>query len=158
MLFDSLRLNPYPTRQESDSWLFTTARGSRYELYFVEGEGYFDGHSFAPFVRMFGFRPLSPPNSIPADARIRDTVLTRIGQFFAIREHILVYVCDQSDQRQLARKRLFDRWAIGASTENLLKMDFQFDGSLFLSIVTRPDNPFLGDLMAALPQTGQAYK
>lgn len=45
-----------------------------------------------------------------ADAKVHDTVLAILDDFFKSGDVALVYICDTSDGRQNSRDRLFDRW------------------------------------------------
>jgi hypothetical protein len=44
------------------------------------------------------------------DTKIRNTIEDLLFQFFESPDKVLYYVCDSSDNRQLARQRLFKRW------------------------------------------------
>ncbi|GAB4030286.1 DUF6169 family protein [Spirosoma gilvum] len=47
---------------------------------------------------------------IPADRSILPTIVAIISNFFTVHERVILYICDDSDSRELARKRKFDGW------------------------------------------------
>ena len=58
MTFDLSLLNPYPSYNKTNEIVFQTEQGNSFEIYFSEGDAYFEGYEFAPFVKVFGFRQL----------------------------------------------------------------------------------------------------
>lgn len=46
----------------------------------------------------------------PGDAKVKDTIIAIIQEFFAVNPYILLYQCETGDNRQSARGRLFLRW------------------------------------------------
>jgi CO dehydrogenase/acetyl-CoA synthase gamma subunit (corrinoid Fe-S protein) len=63
------------------------------------------------------------PDSTPIDQRIGDTIAHIMKLFFTNLDNVVVYVCDSVDERQLARKRKFDRWFYLYNDGSLLKED-----------------------------------
>ena len=44
------------------------------------------------------------------DVRVHDTIISILADFFDAENVILGYTCDVTDGREMARKKLFDRW------------------------------------------------
>lgn len=62
------------------------------------------------------------------DLDISSTILEIIIKFLAKDESIVVhYLCDNTDDRQLFRKRLFSRWFSICDMQNWTKYDYDFD-------------------------------
>ncbi len=57
-----------------------------------------------------------------------------LQDFFKNENYILGYTCDVSDGREMARKRLFNRWFEEANDGTLKKFDFQTD-NIFVSLI-----------------------
>ena len=75
-------LNPYPSYRKNNDIVFCTEEGTEYEIYFAEGEGYFEQEPFAEFVKIFGFRVLTNPFSRIYNPRIAETVVYYLLEFF----------------------------------------------------------------------------
>ena len=158
MAFDLSSLNPYSISYSDNSILFQTDSNVTYEIYFAEGDGYFEGYDFALFVKIFGFRQITPSQDRIHSKRIAETIVFHLLEFFDDERHIVLYVCNQSDNRQASRKRLFDNWYNYYAPDTFVKLDFDFDSTLFLSIITQKRNPYLAALQESLPKIGYQYK
>jgi len=91
-------------------------------------------------TKILGFKLITGPiKDIPSDLRIVSTILYNINQRFQDKETVIIYTCDQVDGREKVRKRLFDKWFVEHNTE-LLKVDLEFDNTLFITILYHPDN------------------
>ncbi|WP_028664362.1 DUF6169 family protein [Runella zeae] len=151
-------LNPYPSYRKNNDIVFCTEEGTEYEIYFAEGEGYFEQEPFAEFVKIFGFRVLTNPFSRIYNPRIAETVVYHLLEFFEDNRAIVLYTCDQSDGREAKRKKLFEKWYKIYATSEFVRWDFSFEGTLFLSILLKSDNPYLDAIKEALPKAGEPYK
>ena len=85
------------------------------------------------------------PAHIPADRSIFPTIVAIISDFFAVHERVILYICDDSDSRELARKRKFDNWFNRLSSHPFEKYDLPTVANgperYFASIFFRYDNP-----------------
>ena len=158
MTFDLSLLNPYPSYNKTNEIVFQTEQGNSFEIYFSEGDAYFEGYEFAPFVKVFGFRQLQTLTTKVQTQRVAETIVYHLADFLQDERNISVYICNQSDNRQLYRKRLFDRWYKYYASEDFIKFDFDFDSPLFLSIITQKKNPYLQEFQESLPKVGGMYK
>ena len=81
----------------------------------------------------------------PSDPRIAATVADVFKVFLARNERVIVYICDSSDRRQVARARKFDGWFEYYRGLDYIKIDrnlFDPTGEIYLtSLVMRHDNP-----------------
>ncbi len=50
------------------------------------------------------------PARIPADRSIFPTIAAIITTFFGLHNRVILYICDDADAREMARKRKFDAW------------------------------------------------
>lgn len=100
---------PYPLTPDEVGDKFTTDLGARYVLYFSEAAGYFEGYEFASHALMLGLMRLAVGPQNQHDPRVAATLLQFVERAFTDRRRILVYVCDQTDNLQRQRYRLFNR-------------------------------------------------
>jgi hypothetical protein len=119
-------LNPYPL-QENDpySYEFVTDQGLHYILYFLDYSYIFTQYIDHPLdVYMFNIDVTDGnPDEHIHDERIGLTVLTVFRKFFANKQQVAIYICDNTDTRQRARKRKFDLWFWKYNDGSLLKED-----------------------------------
>jgi hypothetical protein len=57
------------------------------------------------------------------DFRILNTILYILNEFFSFNQNATLFLYDTLDERQSARKRLFDNWYKKYNTVNLIKME-----------------------------------
>lgn len=70
----------------------------------------------------FSFFPEAAGTNGPDDARVAATILQLARRFFETGpERVLLYICESTDRREMARYRLFGRWL----RENDLSGQFQ---------------------------------
>lgn len=85
------------------------------------------------------------PNRIPNDLAVALTVFHIISDFFIIHERVVLYICDDSDSRELARKRKFDNWFSRFGNHLFVKHDLPTVAAgperYFASLLFRQDNP-----------------
>lgn len=96
------------------------------------------------------------PTHIPADRSVFPTIEAIISHFFSNHQRVILYICDDSDSREVARKRKFDIWYTRLASRIYEKYDLPtvFEGSerYFASVFFRRDNP---DRIAILTAFGQ---
>lgn len=156
---NSENLPTYLCLETESGFTFVTDNLITYEIYFIEGESYLPGLPFSSYTFVFGFHPLSPlPDKQASDPKVSATIAAKVLDFFDDPRAVLLYTCDQSDARERYRKRLFDIWYRQYGKEVLVKMDQEFDNTLFLSAIARKDNPFLSELQESFADIGQNLK
>ena len=101
------------TESVQNAFYFTTEFGLAYEVLF-EQSGYIfpddpdlDSHVFELVIKLI---INTTGKRTPSDPRIAATVAEIFKAFLARNERIIVYICDSSDLRQVARARKFDGW------------------------------------------------
>lgn len=93
----------------------------------------------------------------PSDAKVRDTIIAIIDEFFVENNKTLLYICETGDKKQALRNRLFERWF---STYER-KAQYTFVASLkddegienYAAIIVRNDNPDLSAIIAEFTET-----
>lgn len=58
----------------------------------------------------------------PRDAKVRDTVLAIVDEFFRVNNTTLLYICETGDGKQSMRNRLFQYWFASYSHKALFTM------------------------------------
>ena len=124
-------LHPYDFRKADDAtYYFETDNGLRYRAYFI---------SFpATFYTLYSFSFEKEEGVGIYDVRVKDTIITVLRDFFDAENYILGYTCDVTDGREMARKRLFDRWFEQENDGALRKIDFQTD-NIYVSLIVNKD-------------------
>ena len=97
-----------------NSYFFATDSKIVYEVKFRDTAYIFNGYldfniqAFEMIIQVES-NPTSKNPSL--DPKISLTIATIFKDFFQkLPEQVIIYICDSSDSRQLARKRKFDRW------------------------------------------------
>ena len=102
------------------------------------------------------------PAHIPADRAILSTIVAIITHFFTVHERVILYICDDSDSRELARKRKFDNWFSRFSKHLFEKHDLPTVAvgpeRYFASIFFRSDNPYRSAVIAAFDRLSSGDK
>lgn len=84
-------------------------------------------------------------NHIPNDPVVALTIIRIIAHFFAVHERVILYICDDSDTRERARKRKFDNWFSRFRSPLFEKYDLptvaEGPDRYFASLLFRVDNP-----------------
>ncbi len=129
---DSRLLHPYDFLKEGDStYYFNTDNGLKYKAYFVEFS--------ASFYKLFSFSfDKEEGGGAPFDPRVKDTIISVLRDFFDTENYVLGYTCDVTDGKEMARKRLFDRWFEQENDGSLRKIDFQTD-NIFVSLIVNKE-------------------
>ena len=81
----------------------------------------------------------------PPDQRIAATIADIFKTFLAQNERIIIYICDSSDLRQVARARKFDGWYEYYRGIDCIKINRNIldpSGEIYLTaLIIRHDNP-----------------
>lgn len=94
------------------------------------------------------------PGLPPLDNLIPITIATIFNDFFALKETVVVYICENADGRASARNRKFNQWFERSSRTGLsfIKVDYHFGNEIdffYTSIIMRVDNPRMADVISA---------
>ena len=119
-------LSPYDLlERDKYTYEFVTQQGVRYAIYFLDYSYMFDKYpNIADNIYTFNIDVVNgvADNSI-ANERIGLTVLEVFRLFFSKMQNVAVYVCDNLDDRHIARKRKFDLWFWKYNDGTLIKED-----------------------------------
>ena len=106
----------------------------------------------------------SDPLRIPADQAIFPTIVAIISDFFAFHQWVILYICDDSDSKELARKRKFDSYSwyprLGNSAFEKHDLPTLAAGPerYFASVFFRRDNPNRLAIITAFKRLGTSDK
>ena len=151
-------LNPYDYKQIDDKdYRFLNVEGIEYQVYFSDGSGYFEHHTFSNYVKIFGFKPLSDSYSI-YDKRVAETVVDILAKYIIKNEFIITFVCDERDRRQANRSRLFNLCFNKYNNGTFEKIDLVFEKNTFVSAIIDKNNSFYLDFKQDFPNLGEEYK
>jgi Family of unknown function (DUF6169) len=95
------------------SYRFVTDAGAEYNCTFISYADYFKDKPQNIASRFYSFNLDLVNKDIQRkgiDKRIADTVITIVGDFLNSQINAVVYVCDNSDNREAARSRKFLSW------------------------------------------------
>ena len=102
------------------------------------------------------------PLRIPADRAIFPTIVAIISDFFVLHQRVILYICDDSDSKELARKRKFDSWYARLGNPAFEKHDLPTVAAgrerYFASVFFRRDNPNRLAIITAFERLGTADK
>lgn len=103
--------SPYVVVKQGDEYLFRTDSDILYAVSFQQ----YDGISG---ITAYWF-DLSNRSHLPSpnDKKVRETVICIIEEFFHQNPDILLYMCDNANDQQAQRARLFLRWFNGAEQQ-----------------------------------------
>jgi hypothetical protein len=137
-LTEQYLIHLYQHTSQLIEYLFETEYGAQYYVTFRPAHYQFK-IDCVPCQNVFevSFNPEST-SPVP-DYRIRNTVIHSIRKFIDEQRAPLLYVCDNLDQREFSRQRLFSRWFDESNTRELqhgcrvIKVD---DYTLIVGIVS----------------------
>ncbi len=148
-------MTPYPFTSLSDlSFEFTTDQGVVYKAYFISfGSVFSEFPEFSDSIYNFNLEVFHGDMYDQAmDQKIGETVVDIFRHFFAIRQNVIIYICDTSDNKHIVRKRKFDLWFWKYSDGSILKDDGLAvieDTEIFNSLLVHKQNIFLDKIVSA---------
>ncbi|GAB2585991.1 DUF6169 family protein [Spirosoma areae] len=102
------------------------------------------------------------PDRIPADRSVQATIIKGIAHFFMAYERVVLYICDDSNSRETARKRKFDTWYARYGTRLFGKYDLPTVSAgserFFVSVFYRRDNPNRFEVITAFDRLATGEK
>ncbi len=95
----------------------------------------------------------------PNDAKLRDTVIAIVDEFFRTNNSTMLYICETGDGKQAMRNRLFQFWFSTYCKKNaftFMSSSIEDDGVInYATLVVRNDNPNLSNIINAFTSTIQ---
>ena len=87
----------------------------------------------------------------PNDPKVRETVIRIIIEFFRANPDILLYMCDNANDQQAMRNRLFLRWFAGEEQSKyyMIRTAVVEDEGIenFIAIIVPRSHPYLDDII-----------
>ena len=137
---------PYPVKYDGDEYTFRTDHDIVYAVDFKEED------SFSPIPAYWFDLSNRSHRPSPNDPKLRETVIRIIIEFFRQNPDIMLYMCDNANDQQAQRNRLFLRWFKGAEQSKLffIKTAVVVDEDMenFIAIVVPRQHPYLNDIIA----------
>jgi hypothetical protein len=105
-----LRKYPYKIHPCPDGFYFITKSKIKYKVIFFTTNDLWDTHpEIKKLIFDFSFSPTK--ETAKPDIRVSITIIIILKKFFKrYPNHIITYVCDSSDGKELSRFKLFHKW------------------------------------------------
>ncbi|MDZ7900735.1 MAG: DUF6169 family protein [Arcicella sp.] len=145
---------------EVASYFFKTSHNIFYVVEF-KPTGYIFGDEYAWSQNCFEFSiKLSEksPQNPPSDSLISPTIAEIFQHFCQGKEKVILYMCDTSDRRHLARFRKFDRWFKQFNIhETFIKIDRtffdeKFNITYYNSLIIKDNNFYQDEIIEAFDE------
>lgn len=132
--------SPYNVINSGESsFVFITDHGVKYEISFVVDYTLGIDNSYQLCIDNVENK------TQPRDAKVRDTIVEIIKEFFNSNEVSLLYICDTSDGRQKVRDRIFRIWFEEKASHELYTLipaSIEVDGEeYFASLILHNNHP-----------------
>lgn len=139
-------LSPYTVAFYGDEYSFRTDYDIEYAVEFRNEPSFGSLPAY-----WFDLSNRSQKNS-PNDPKVRETVVRIICEFFRANPDILLYMCDNANDQQAQRNRLFLHWFRGAeqSKHFFIKTAQVMDEGMenFIAIIVPRHHPYLNEIIA----------
>lgn len=137
--------SPYPVTLDGEEYIFKTDYDIVYAASFKQ-ESFFDP------IPAYWFDLMNRSGkSSPSDPKVRETVIRIIVEFFRVNPDIMLYMCDNANDQQAQRHRLFLRWFTGNEQSKLffIKTEMVVDEGMenFIAIIVPRSHPYLDDII-----------
>ena len=141
---------PIQKKPSADEYYFLTTKGFIYEVYFTDSSGYFPKETTNnSTVQIFGFYTYSKTKSF--DPLVSNTIVKIISDYFEENPlAVLLFAYDQSEGKQVSRKRLFKRWYQAYAMSNFEKVELTIDGVDYASAIFLHNHPQSTEIISLL--------
>lgn len=143
------RLAPYEVKPTEDAgfYQFQTDKEVHYAVGFMEDDILLSLPAYQLIIANLNNR------KSPRDAKVRNTVIAIIDEFFQCNNSTLLYICETGDNKQRMRSRLFEYWFSTYQKKELFTM---LSSSIvdeegianFATIILRNDHPHFAEIIA----------
>ena len=147
---------PYNVFLDKDTFIysFITKNQVEYKIIFSDSTSFYEGTSSHGKISKVYSLTVEKVTDIKEkhDTDVQATVDCIVTHFFEDKENSLIYMCDNSDSREIARYRKFNGWfANSPFKDNVIKINEQIESedkttTFYTSIVYHMENPFQVDL------------
>ncbi len=126
--------------KEEGFYEFITIHDVHYSVGFMEDDLLMQEDAYQLIIANVNHR------SSPRDAKVRDTVIGIVDEFFRKNNTTLLYICETGDSKQSMRSRLFEYWFASYKRKALFTMMsssiVDVDGVVnYATLILRNDNP-----------------
>ncbi len=136
---------PYAVSKNGEDYTFKTDYDIVYAVDFKEET------SFSPIPAYWFDLSNRSQKSSPNDPKVRETVIRIIVEFFRVNPDIMLYMCDNANDHQAQRNRLFLRWFTGAEQSKLfcIKTAQIVDENIenFIAIIVPRNHTYLEEII-----------
>jgi hypothetical protein len=145
------------------SYLFETINEVVFEIKFKPSDYVFEySENINNSAFELGIVILEGGRKVGMDNKIPTTIAEIIFDFFSKKsEDVIIYICDSSDSRQLARKRKFDSWADYFKGKDYFKVDAEIidaeKNKIYSSLILKSDNPNFRDIIKYFGSLSSTY-
>lgn len=155
----------YPiSRINERLYSFVTSSGCIYHCYFFDFSTAFSEYpEFASKVFGFNlelfFKPVELTKA-PLDKRIASTVTTILKAFLQQRKNVVVYICDNSDNREKARFHKFTNWFKIYNDGSIVQLKGVVragNTNILNALLIHKENPLLNDFIEAYEILNGSY-
>ena len=134
------------TSKEEGFYEFITSHDVHYSIGFLEDDLLLKEDAYQLIIANVNHR------SSPRDAKVRDTVIGIVDEFFRVNNTTLLYICETGDGKQSMRSRLFEYWFSSYKRKALFTMlsssIVDSDGIVnYATLILRNDNPRFAQIM-----------
>lgn len=151
---------------EDNQYIFLTKNDILYEVRFRPSGYIFKGYDlFENTTFEFAIKVLDNPQNraVPFDSLIRETIAAIFLHFFERNDRVVVYICDTSDARGMARFRKFNSWYYHYQGDKFFsKFDMplaDIDGKThFTSLIFKQENPNAVEICTAFMALANSYR
>lgn len=131
---------------------FTTDSGVKYSVGFDEDDLLQSDESYQLIIVNVNHQ------ASPRDAKVRDTIMEIIDEFFSQNNSTMLYICETSDGKQKMRSRLFQYWfSTYTRKSNFILVNSSVKDAEgidnYATIILRKDNPNLKDVLTEFADT-----
>jgi hypothetical protein len=144
------------SRINEQLYSFTTSIGCIYHCYFFDFSAPFSDYpALASKVFGFNLELISKPgelNKVPPDKLIAATVTSILKTFLHEKENAVVYICDNSDNREKARFHKFTNWFKMYNDGSIVQLKSVIrtnNTNILNALLIHKDNPLLNDFIEA---------
>ena len=119
-------LTHYPLKKLTDlSHEFITDQGVLYKIYFLDySYMFYEYPEISQYVFTFNIDVVEPTSKkTSVDSKIAATIVEVFKHFFLNKNNVVVYVCDNTDDKHYVRKRKFDSWFWRFNNGTIIKED-----------------------------------
>ena len=148
--------SPYFVIKEGNEYLFKTDYGIYYAVQFSQE---LSANKMKAY--WFGLSNRSQKPS-PNDPKVRGTIICIIEEFFRLNPDVLLYMCDNANDQQAMRSRLFLRWFHSYELNQLYyiqtAMVVEEDIPTYVAMIIQRSNPNLEEFVSLFKKEVEMFQ